>query len=185
MILGLTGTNASGKSTVAKYFVKKGFAYYSLSDELRALLKKRKIPATRENLIEAGKHYRERYGNGYLAAVVAKKIGKKKAVVDSIRNLGEVAELRKIKGFILIAVDAPVKMRFERARKRMSRRDQKTFFEFTAKEKEELHGKGAGQQIAACMKKADFKINNNLSLGNLYKKMEATLRKIGKKANHA
>ena len=100
MIIGLTGTNASGKSTVAKYLVRKGFEYHSLSDELRLLLKKRKISATRDNLIKAGKYYRKRHGRGYLASIVSKKI-KKKAVVDSIRNLGEVVELRKIKSFMV------------------------------------------------------------------------------------
>jgi len=184
MIIGLTGTNASGKSTVAKYLVRKGFAYYSLSDELRTRLKKRKISATRENLIEAGKYYRKKHGKGYLAAVVSKKI-KKKAVVDSIRNLGEVSELRKLKGFILIAVDAPVKIRFQRAKKRMSSRDQKTFREFVAKEKKELYGKGAEQQIAACMKKADIKIDTREGYKKLYKKVDDTLRKISNKADCA
>lgn len=118
MIIGLTGTNAAGKGTVAKYLVEKGFRYYSLSDELRQLLKKRKIPATRANLIEGGKYYRKRFGRGYLAAVVIKKIKDKNGVVDSIRNLGEVAELKKQKNFFLIAVDAPVQIRFRRAKKK-------------------------------------------------------------------
>ena len=33
----------------------------------------------------------------------------KNCVIDGIRNLGEIEELRKINGFILIAVDAPQK----------------------------------------------------------------------------
>jgi len=170
MIIGLTGTNASGKSTVAKYLVKKGFRYYSLSDELRQLLKQRKISTTRENLIEAGIHYRNRFGRGYLAETVIKKIKGKKTVVDSIRNLGEIAELRKQRNFVLIAVDAPVKVRFGRAKRRMSRRDQKTFAEFVAKEKKELYGKGSEQQIIACMKKANIKIDTRSGYKNLYEK---------------
>lgn len=177
MIIGLTGTNASGKSTVAKYLVKKGFDYYSLSDELRLLLKKRKIAATRENLIAAGKDCRTQYGRGYLAEVVLKKIkNKNKIVVDSIRNLGEVSELRKTKGFFLLAVDAPVKIRFQRAKKRMSKRDQKTLAEFIANERKELYGKGAEQQIVACMKQADVTLDTQHGYTKLYKKIDALLK---------
>ncbi len=178
MIIGLTGTNASGKSSVADYLARKGFSVYSLSDELRLLLKKSRVAATRENLIKAGKYYREKNGRGYLAALVKKKIRNKNAAVDSIRNLGEVAELRKMRNFFLMAVDAPVKIRFQRARKRMSSRDQRTFAEFVAREKEELYGKGSGQQIMACMKKADFKINTRYGYAKLYKKVDDILRKL-------
>ncbi len=178
MIIGLTGTNASGKSSVADYLERKGFSRYSLSDELRTLLKKSRVAATRENLIKAGKYYREKYGRGYLAALVRKKIRGKNAVVDSIRNLGEVAELKKAKDFFLIAVDAPVRVRFQRARKRMSSRDQKTFAEFAAREKEELHGRGSGQQIMACMKKADFKIDTRGGYEKLYKKIDDILGRL-------
>ncbi len=178
MILGLTGTNASGKSSVADYLARKGFSSYSLSDELRLLLKKSGVAATRENLIKAGKHYRNKYGRGYLAALVKRKIGRSNAVVDSIRNLGEVAELKKTKQFFLIAVDAPVMIRFRRARKRMSARDQRTFAEFAAKEKEELHGRGSGQQIMACMKKANFKIDTKGGYEKLYKKIDDILKRL-------
>ena len=174
MIIGLTGTNASGKGTLAKYLVKKGFSYYSLSDELRQLMEERNIVATRENLIKEGTKYRSEQGRGYLATLVIKKI-EGNAVVDSVRNLGEIEELRKLENFYLIAIDAPVGIRFQRAKKRMSSRDQKTFEEFVAKQKEELAGKGSEQQLVVCMEKADFKIINDSDLKNLYKKMDAIL----------
>ena len=40
MIIGLTGLNGSGKTSVANYFKKKKFNYYSLSDVIRNKLKK-------------------------------------------------------------------------------------------------------------------------------------------------
>lgn len=179
MILGLTGTNASGKGTTAAYLEKKGFRYYSLSDELRKLIARRKVPATRENLIEAGRYYRERYGRGYLASVVAKKIKKNEnAVIDSIRNLGEVRKLKRLKNFHLIALDAPIRIRFLRARKRGSRRDQDTLSEFIARERQELYGRGPGQQIIACARKADFRINTKDGYAKLYKKIDDILAKL-------
>ena len=41
MIVGLTGTYAAGKGTVAEYLIGRGFQYYSLSDELRLLLREK------------------------------------------------------------------------------------------------------------------------------------------------
>ena len=180
MIIGLTGTNASGKGTVAEYLRRKGFRHYSLSDELRSLLKRRKVEATRENLILWGRHYRSEKGNGYLAERVIRKIAGGKTVVDSIRNPGEIAELKKLKDFYLIAIDAPAKTRFERARKRMSRRDQKSYEDFVANQKKELSGKGSEQNLDACIKEANFRIVNDSDLSELYKKIDATLREITK-----
>jgi len=178
MIIGLTGTNASGKGTVACYLVGKGYQYYSLSDELRKLLRKRNITATRDDQIREGRKYRIKYGNDFLASIVAKKIKSRNTVVDSIRNLGEVKRLQKLKNFYLISVDAPVKLRYTRSRKRGSKRDEKSLSAFIAKEKVELHGKGAEQQLKACMNKADVRITNSSTLANLYKKIDITLATI-------
>ena len=178
MIIGLTGTNASGKGSAADYLREKGFRTYSLSDELRYLMRKRKIPTTRENFIKYGRYFREKHGNGYLAKKAIARI-KGYAVIDSIRNPGEIAELRKNKNFFLISFDAPVKIRFERSRKRGSKRDEKTLAEFIAKEKEELRGKGSSQQILACMAKADFKVNTKEGYAKLYKKLDDILTRLG------
>ena len=178
MIIGLTGTNASGKGTVAEYLRKRGFRYHSLSDELRSLLRRRKIKPTRNNLIVWGNYYRSKKGNGYLASKVVRKLSGRNAVIDSIRNPDEIAELKKLKGFHLISADAPFKVRYERAGKRMSRRDQKTDGEFVAAQKRELSGKGPEQQLRACMKKADFRISNGSDLDKLYKKIDSTIRII-------
>src|SRR3989338_3012785 len=120
MILGLTGTFAAGKGAVAEYLIGKGFQYYSLSDELRLLLREKGAMPTRDNLIAAGNKLRERHGNGFLANLVIKRLrgspSVTNSVVDSIRNAGEIAALRELNGFSMVAVDAPVDIRYERAR---------------------------------------------------------------------
>ncbi len=40
-LIGLTGTNGAGKGEVASFFMKKGYAYFSLSDVIREELKKK------------------------------------------------------------------------------------------------------------------------------------------------
>ncbi len=120
MLIGLTSRNAAGKDEVASFLVQRhGFAYFSLSDVLREVLKKRGLPVTRENLIEAGNKLRLEKGPGALAEIALESLkDKKDAVVVSIRNVGEIETLRKRGDFILVGVDAPVELRFQRARLR-------------------------------------------------------------------
>ncbi len=188
MMLGLTGTFAAGKGTVAEYFIGKGFQYYSLSDELRLLLREKGIMPTRDNLIEAGNELRRKYGNSFLANLVIKRLrgGPRgtDVIIDSIRNTGEIAALKELKGFFLVSVDAPVDIRYGRAMKRASVRDPKSFSEFLVQEKREMAGKGSEQQLAACMSAADFKLVNDGDYRKLYKLIEKVLGEAKAKNAH-
>ncbi|MBI3036901.1 AAA family ATPase [Candidatus Woesearchaeota archaeon] len=182
MILGLTGTYAAGKGTVAEYLIGRGFQFYSLSDELRLLLREKGFMPTRDNLTKAGNTLRAKHGSGFLAELVIKRLrgspSVTNSVVDSIRNAGEIAALRELKDFFLIAVDAPVDIRYERAKKRGTERDPKSFSEFLVQEKREMAGKNTEQQLAACIKSADFAISNDSDYKKLYKEIEKTLEQI-------
>ena len=182
MIVGLTGTYAAGKGTVAEYLIGRGFQFYSLSDELRLLLREKGFMPTRDNLTKAGNTLRAKHGPGFLAELVIKRLrgspSVTSSVVDSIRNTGEIAALRELKDFFLVAVDAPVDIRYERAKKRGTERDPKSFSEFLVQEKREMAGKSTEQQIAACIKEADFVINNESDYKNLYKQIEKVFADI-------
>ena len=184
MIIGLTGTNGSGKDALADYLKEKGFSYHSLSDIIRDELRKKNLELTREHHIKQGNDLRKTFGPGILGKKVADKIrksGNKDSVVVSIRNLNELQELRKLPEFHFIFVDAPVKMRYERTVKRASQRDKENFEEF--KQKEEIEMKGTVdhvQQLGLCKKKADKIIINDGTLEQLYKQIEQFLSKITK-----
>ncbi|MFH1182050.1 MAG: AAA family ATPase [Candidatus Woesearchaeota archaeon] len=180
MLIGLTGTNSAGKGEVAAYLVKKGFVYYSLSDEIREIMAKEGIPATRENMIKKGVRLRKEKGLGCLAELVLKKAGSK-AVVDSVRNPGEANALRKRKGFFLIAVDAPIELRFQRAKERGRIGDGETLADFRQKQEQEMKGKGSEQNLSECMKMADFTIINDSTKEKLYKKIETVLTYAAKR----
>jgi dephospho-CoA kinase len=173
-LIGLTGTNGSGKGEAAAYLKKKGFQYFSLSDLIREELKKRGKEPTRDNLIKTGNELREKFGPDRLARLIMKKV-KDKAVIDSIRNPKEVEYLRKQKNFIFLAIDAPVELRYERVKKRGRGESASTFQEFVEKEKEEITGREKGQQLRKCMNMADFLIINDGSLEDLYHKLEEIL----------
>ncbi len=167
MIIGLTGKNAAGKGEIAKHLQGKGFIYFSLSDALRDEAIRLGLDHSRKTLIKLGTEMREKFGNGILAKRINGKIGKLKnqnknnIVVDSIRNLGEIKELRKNKDFILVAVHTDAKIRFQRLLRRGRVGDAQTFEEFLEHEKKENNNEGAGQQLDKCIEMADKVINSN------------------------
>jgi dephospho-CoA kinase len=173
-LIGLTGTNSAGKGEVAAYFKKKGYAYFSLSDLIREELRKIGKEATRDNLIKMGNELREKGGHDILARLVMEKV-EDKSVIDSIRNPGEVEYLRAQKNFVLLAVDAPVETRYERAKLRGRAESASTLQEFINKEAEEMTDREKGQQLHNCMKMADFLVTNDGSLKDLHRKLEELL----------
>src|SRR3989338_121628 len=133
MIIGLTGKNAAGKGELAKHLQSKVFAYFSLSDSLRDEATKRKLDHSRNNLISLGNELRRKFGNGILADRINEKVRGKKSegkinfVIDSIRNPGEVQELRKNERFLLVGVVTDEKVRFQRLLRRGRVGDATTF----------------------------------------------------------
>jgi len=177
LIIGLSGTNASGKDTVAKFFSKKGFNHFSLSDEIRKILEKEKIKATRDNLIRKGNELRKKFKPGILAQIVLRRI-KDKAVVSSIRNIAEINYLKKNSYFCLIFVDAPIKLRYKRIKQREKLTDIQTFEEFKKREGKEKSKDKNKQQLDLCRKQADFIVINDKSLDKLYKKINFIINNI-------
>ena len=188
MILGLTGKNASGKGEAANYLKSKGFVYYSLSDMIREEATKRNLEHSRENLIELGNELREKYGPGCLAQKInnemnnCKKIFQKKKffVIDSIRSPHEVNELKKNKSFLLIGIDAPIELRFNRLRERNRVGDAKTFEEFKQQEQRENLKSDINQQLDATFGMAKKVIVNYGSLEELHKKIDKLLLELEK-----
>jgi dephospho-CoA kinase len=179
MIIGLTGTNGSGKDTIAEYLMKKGFKFYSCSDILRDELKKNGIEPTREVLIFLGNKMRKESGASVLADIIKDKIKKSKdknAVVVSIRNVSEALSLKKLPSFKLIFVDAPITLRYQRVVARGTERDKDSFEEFKNKENKELKGRRANvQQLELCKKESDSVMINDKGLDELYAQVEAVL----------
>ena len=174
MIIGLTGTNASGKGTVADLLAKKGFKIHSLSDLLREELLKLGLYPTREVLIRHGNRLRREGGEGVLAEKVLVRL-EGRDVVDSIRNPGEIDVLRRLPAFTLIAVDAPVDLRFARSVRRGRKGDGLSLEEFKEKEEREKSDDKSAQQIHRCIESADYKLWNDGSIEELEEELEKVL----------
>jgi len=182
MIIGLTGKNAAGKGELASHLESKNFKYFSLSDALRYEATKKGLDHSRDTLIELGTKMREKFGNNVLAKKTNEKFSKlkdfKNFVVDSIRNPGEVEELRKNNDFILIGVHANTQIRYERLLKRCRVGDAKTLEEFKEHEDKENNNEGAGQQLDKCLEMADKIINSNGTVEEANDDLDAYLSEL-------
>ncbi len=184
LIVGITGTYAAGKDTAASYLVDHyGFVHFSLSDILREEVERLGLEQTRNNWIKIGREIREKYGVGELSRRVIKKIKEqnlKRVVVTSIRNPGEIDAFREeTDNFHLIAIDAPRRLRFERAKARGNLADEVDFQTFVEQEESEMATSGAGQQLGVCMSMADFEIVNDKELADFYQQLDEVLSIIG------
>jgi dephospho-CoA kinase len=188
MILGFTGGYASGKDTVAKYFLDRGFKYISLSDFIREEMRERNIEITRDNLIKTANDLRAKYGEWILAKMARERIeSDKNYVVVSIRNPGEVRELRKIHGFKLINVTAPIALRYERAKARNREKEHiGTLEEFRKSEERELKGKKKTDiQLLEVYAMADIVLNNKYkNVEDLYAVVRKMHHDLAKKKPH-
>jgi dCMP deaminase len=179
MIIGLTGKNASGKGEVAKFLQERGFQFSSLSDALRAELRRRKIAPTRDHLTRLGNELREKHGPGVLAERILKQLGESQNyAIDSFRNPSEVEVFRAHGDFVLWAVTASPATRFKRIKERAREKDPMTLSEFVAVEKREASNTDRSKQsIDACEKLADERIANDGSIESLRKRLTLLLKK--------
>jgi len=184
MLIGVTGPIGSGTDTFGAMLVKNGFERVSMSDYLREKMKSVGIEINRENMQDFGDKLRKEEGAGILARKLLAKIlvsGKKNYVLESVRNPGEVKELKRLDNFVLVLVDAPVEVRFERVMKRARDSDEPQTLEEFKKWEERDFGVGQpeyGQQQQAVFKMADKKIINDGSLENLKIKIGELLREF-------
>mgnify|MGYP005845391735 FL=1 len=177
-VVALTGPNAAGKGLVATFFIKKNFNYFSLSDIVREEALKNGLTTSREHLIITGRKLREEFGLSVLAERTLKKI-EEKSVVDSFRHPSEVNFFRNNCAlFYLLGVDAPQRLRYERAKKRERVGDSISSYEEFIKKEEEENSKGSGQQLKATLALADEIIINDGKREDLHKILEPIYNKL-------
>ena len=177
MVIGLTGKNAAGKTEVSQYLIHRGFAYHSLSDEIREEAKRRGMEVTREVLIELGNGLRAKFGPGVLAERILLQLGyDRNYVVDSIRNPSEVEALRRRKDFVLMAVEAGQAVRFDRSLIRAREGAALGLEQFILEEERELDSDDpAAQQLLSTREMAGVVVNNDGSLEELHQTLDDLL----------
>lgn len=179
MIIGIVGKRLSGKNTIAEHLsINYGFQVLDYTKHILApLLRKEKKPITRKNLIELATELRKHHGTKILTVMLCELINpEKNYVIAGIRFPEEVEFLKKKfgKNFVLIAVESKPKLRYERARKRKTKGEGNLsyhrFFQIERLPTERI--------IPETMKLADFRLQNNGSLEELYEKIDTLMREI-------
>ncbi len=167
IVLGIAGTNGSGKDTVSHMLAERhGFFVGSASEMIEAELKKRGLPTERAYKRELSAEWRRQYG---MAAIVDRAIeeaeaaGYGKLIVGSLRHPGEADRIHELGGKV-IWVDADPKVRYQRITQNDRGRveDKKTFEEFLAEEEAEKYqsGDAASLSTEAVKERSDIFIEN-------------------------
>lgn len=172
-IIGISGTNGSGKDTIGHMLSERhNFLFVSVTDLLRDEARKRGVPVEREVLRTISAEWRRVGGLGVLvdkAVALFKEHGDKYQglVMASMRNPGEADRIHELKG-ILVWIDADPRIRYDRIQANAFNRgraaeDTKTFEQFLDEEEAEMKSSGdaATLDMSAVKERADIFLENN------------------------
>ncbi|MHC3129316.1 MAG: flagellar hook-basal body complex protein FliE [Candidatus Bathyarchaeota archaeon] len=167
----------SGKGAFQRTLQKMGYPVVIMGDEVREEVKRRNLKPTPENLGKTMLQLRETEGPAAVAKRCIPKLKKateKIVGVDGIRSLHEVEEFKKhFPGFILIAIHASPKARYQRLFRRRRSDDPKSWETFMQRDLREL-GIGMGAVIAA----ADHMIVNEGTVAQLKNKIRQVIKEM-------
>ena len=178
IILGIAGEIASGKGTATGYLVKKfGASDHRFSTALRDVARRMYLEENRENLQKISTMMRENFNDNILSMVIYKDVENDQhdvVVIDGVRRMADIEFLKKIDGFRLLYVDAAMENRYDRITRRGENTDDngKTFEEFRKD-----HEREAELQIRDLKEKADFVVDNDGTMDDLYLRIDEIIEK--------
>ena len=178
LVIGFVGLIASGKGTATDYLkINYGAAAYRFSTILRDLCSRLYLEHSRDNMQTMSTAIRAYFGEDRLSRVMAEDVKNNPnriVCIDGVRRPGDVRNLREIPGFILVNIFADMDKRYERIIKRGENTDdaKKTFEEF-----KKDHEKEAELQIADIAKEANEVIDNNGTIEDLQRQIDALIKK--------
>lgn len=176
IILGLAGEMACGKGTAAKYLVQKyGAKSFRFSTMLRDILDRLYLEQSRENLQVLSTFLRQNFNEELFAKVITEDVKKDVGdiiIIDGIRRLADIKHLEQLPEFKLAYIETAIEKRYERVVKRGENTDdlKKTFEDFKKDHKRETE-----LQIKDFKNHADFLINNDGLLEDLYNQIDKIL----------
>lgn len=179
LVLGFVGKLASGKAVCQRYLSEKYDADSArFSTSLRDILNRLYLPISRENMQDLSLDLRNRFGGDTLARVIAEDVKnspKEIVIIDGVRRLDDIVSLKDLPGFHLISVDASPEIRYERMKLRNENDGDanKSFTDF-----EQDGQREAELQIPEVMATANFHLDNNGNLDNLYSQIDKIIKEI-------
>lgn len=181
-IIGITGTLGAGKGTVVDYLLEHyGYKHYSVRGYLIEEALRRGMELNRDTFVVVANDLRTQHSPSYITDQLYLQAVENgcNAIIESVRTPGEVESLRKQEHFILFAVDADPKIRYERVVGRGSETDHISFETFLENEAREMSSTDPNHQnIGRCMQMADYVFNNDGDFENLYRQVEEVLNQL-------
>jgi predicted RNA binding protein with dsRBD fold (UPF0201 family)/dephospho-CoA kinase len=181
-IIAFVGLPLSGKSTAAKVAEELGIPVVVMGDIVREEVRRRGLELTDENAGKIATELREKEGMDAIAKrcipIIREKAKEKGiVVVDGIRGIAEVERFKKEFGddFILINIESPIELRFERALKRKRDDDIKTIEELKKRDEREL-----SWNMGEAMEVANFTIENTSDIQTFVDKIRDLLNQLAR-----
>jgi dephospho-CoA kinase len=179
LIVGLVGLQGCGKGTMADLLQKEfNASYCRFSAILSDLLDRLAVEKTRANLISLSIKLREAFGEDVLSHAIAKQITSQEediVILDGIRRTDDIAALEPLPNFVLVAITADAKLRFERMKKRGEKvgESDMTWEQFQADESAPTEA-----TIPAVMARARHSLTNEGSREELETKIRALMAEL-------
>jgi len=180
LVIGVTGFRGSGKSLAADAACALKIPVLEMSAPVVSLMRKRGLKVTNRNLRLFADRIRNEKGKAVSArlaiAEIRKmrfKVGKKPIVVNGVRSVEEIREFRKHFDFQLIALRAPVRMRFKRILKRGRKDDPKKYSDFIWSERMERKW-----GLARAFTSANYVVRNTGTRAETLLKLKRFLRQL-------
>lgn len=175
-IIGLAGSFASGKDSLARFLEEKyRIKHISTSDMVRKIAMERYGSVERPILYKTANESRQSDGVGVFSKLGLLQYEKYKnefpggVCINGFRAWGE-AEVIKEAGGIVVFIDAPADIRYQRTVSRSrDEESQNSYEEFLERERSENGGVHAEYNLAAIKLKADIVIDNTCELEEFLK----------------
>lgn len=182
MIVGITGTLGAGKGTIVDYLVtKNGFRHLSVREYIKKQLQQHGLPINRDTMTNLANQLRALHGPSFIVDKLYEEAlhNPSPAIIESIRTPGEIASLRARGSFVLLAVDADPMIRYKRITQRASETDSVDYRTFLANEEREMHSQNPNHQnLAECIRQADYRLINNGTTDELYQQLDQILLQL-------
>ena len=180
--IGITGTLGAGKGTIVDYLVQnRGFAHFSVRAFLTEEIKRRGLEVNRDSMTLVGNDLRAQHTPSWIVEQLYEQAQASgcNCIIESVRTAGEVEALQGKPNFYLFAVNADPKVRYERAVLRGSETDHVSFETFIANEQREMDNADPNKQnLRFCIEQADYRFDNNGTIGQLNEQVEQVLGQI-------
>src|SRR3989338_7989565 len=178
MIIGLCGTIGAGKSTAARYYSQCcGFERLSFGDEVRREATARGLSHDSGVLQKLGARLRQEEGiHVWVDCIFSQMRPTGNYVVEGIRYPDDIRGLQHRAGFLLVGIDAPLPLRYERRRLELLKKG--IVFSYNdfifADNKDRFSSEDEGQCTDYCLQQAEEMVINDSTL----KKFKRELRDI-------